>query len=375
MWGFFFEAINASLVVVIFIFLVLIGRREEYRSQKGWRCIVTGYAFIFLALLFDLGEHVPPFASYAIFGRTPIQAFLEKVVGELTGYSLIFIGFLTWLPTVSDLKKAKRDLKRNVFALEMEIRDRHKAEEKIRVLNRELEDRVAARTAQLEATNKELESFSYTVSHDLRAPLTRIMGFSQLLKEECGFEKDAHCLDYLEKVIAGATQMGELIEDLLSFSRVARAELQVEEIDLSAEAQVITADLQLSDPVRQADIVVEPSVKVNGDPKLIKVALQNLLHNAWKYTSKENISRIEFRAFESEGETGFLVRDNGVGFDMAEADRLFGVFQRLHENSEFPGTGIGLANVQRIVQRHGGRIWAEAAVGQGACFYVTFETI
>lgn len=370
MWGLLFEAINASMVILIFIFLLLTGRKEEYRAQKGWRCIIAGYAFLFLACVFNILGRFPGLTLLQLSGYPALHAFLENVVGELPGYILIFIGFLKWLPTVSDLKKAKRDLKRNVFALEMEIKDRHRAEEKIRTLNRELEDRVAARTAQLEATNKELESFSYTVSHDLRAPLTRIMGFSQLLKEECGFAKDAICFDYLEKVIAGATQMGELIEDLLSFSRVARAELHVEMVDLSAVAEVIVAELQLSDSTRLADIAVEPGVTVNGDPKLLRVALQNLLNNAWKYTSKEATARIEFRALSCETGQGFLVRDNGVGFDMTEASRLFGVFQRLHENSEFPGTGIGLANVQRIVQRHGGRVWAEAAVGQGASFYV-----
>jgi PAS domain S-box-containing protein len=215
--------------------------------------------------------------------------------------------------------------------------------------------------------NRELEAFSYSVSHDLRAPLRHIDGYAQALSEDCSDRLDAAGQHFLARIRAGAQRMGVLIDDLLSLSRVTRAELTCTDVDLT-----IAARLQEHDPGRTVAWRIEPGLKVRGDAPLLGVALDNLLGNAWKFTSKRPDAAIEFSAATSPtGDRMYVVRDNGAGFDMAHADKLFGAFQRLHGVAEFPGTGIGLATVQRIIRRHGGRIWAESSVGQGATFSFT----
>jgi signal transduction histidine kinase/HAMP domain-containing protein len=236
----------------------------------------------------------------------------------------------------------------------------------------ELEQRVAERTAQLEAANKELEAFSYSVSHDLRAPLRSIDGFSQALLEDYAESLDAQGQDFLRRIRNATQRMGELIDALLILARVTRADLQREVSDLSDMARAVVAELRRQEPTRQVEWVIADGLKVSGDARLLRVVLENLLSNAWKFSAKQPAARIEFGALEPTG--GLLtcfVRDNGAGFDMAYADKLFGAFQRLHRGDEFPGTGVGLATVQRVIHRHGGRIWAEASVGQGATFYFT----
>jgi PAS domain S-box-containing protein len=224
-------------------------------------------------------------------------------------------------------------------------------------------------TEQLTAANKELEAFSYSVSHDLRAPLRSIDGFSQAIVEEHAEQLDEQAKDYLQRVRGSAQRMGHLIDDMLHLSRVTRREIRREHVDLSEAAHKIAGELQEADPQRRVEWVIAPRMSVEGDPGLMLIALRNLLGNAWKYTSRREIAHIEFGQELCEGEEVFFVRDNGAGFDMRYAHKLFGAFQRLHRDKEFEGTGIGLATVQRVLMRHGGRIWAQAEENKGACFY------
>ncbi len=253
----------------------------------------------------------------------------------------------------------------------MDITERKQAEEKVRLLNLELEERVRSRTAELEAANRELEAFAHSVSHDLRAPLRSIDGWSLALLEDCGQQLNAQGQKYLDRVRSEAQRMGKLIDDLLHLSRVSRGELIPRPIDLSALAETIAARLRESHPGRAIEFKIAPHLKGTGDPRLLEVALTNLLDNAAKFTEPCTAPQVEFGRTEIEGVPAFFVRDNGVGFNMAYAGMLFAPFQRLHKTSEFPGTGIGLATVQRVIHRHGGRIWADAQVGAGATFYFT----
>jgi len=232
------------------------------------------------------------------------------------------------------------------------------------------EETLRDRTAQLEDVNKELEAFSYSVSHDLRGPLRNIDGFSQILLEDYGNKLDGEGREALQRIRNGAQRMAQLIDDLLKLSRVTRGEMQRETMDLSAMAKEIVEEFQV-EPERGVECKVAEGVIGNGDGRLIRVVLENLLGNAWKFTSKQRQAIIEFGIIQHDGQAAYFVRDNGVGFDMAYSDKLFGAFQRLHGMKEFPGTGIGLATVQRIIHRHGGKVWAEGSVGQGATFYFT----
>jgi len=234
-----------------------------------------------------------------------------------------------------------------------------------------LEEQVRDRTSQIEAANKELESFSYSVSHDLRAPLRSLDGFSRALLEDQGDVLTGTARDYLQRIRAASQRMGQLIDDLLGLAHVSRVGLQCLHVDLTVLATVIADDLRLAEPARQVDVVIAPGLQATGDPRLLQVLLQNLLQNAWKFTSRQPLARIECGETQRDGVRTYFVRDNGVGFDMTYAHKLFGAFQRLHTTAEFPGTGIGLATVQRIVHRHGGRVWAESQVDQGATFYFT----
>lgn len=241
------------------------------------------------------------------------------------------------------------------------------AERKIQTLNDDLQHRAL----ELEAANKELEAFSYSVSHDLRAPLRGIDGFSQALLEDYSEKLDTQGKDYLQRVRAATQHMAQLIDDMLNLSRVTRSEMRRETVDLSAIARTIAMELQKTEPQRQVEFVVAEGLTASGDARLLRVVLENLLRNAWKFTGKRPRAKIEFGVIQNNGSSGYFVRDDGAGFDMTYANKLFGAFQRLHAVTDFKGTGIGLATVQRIIHRHGGRVWAEAKVEQGATFHFT----
>ena len=253
-----------------------------------------------------------------------------------------------------------------------DITARRQAETTVQQLNEGLEERIRERTALLEQANAELDAFSYSVSHDLRAPLRGIDGFSLALLEEGGAQLGDAARHYLRRIRSGTQRMGQLIDDLLKLSRVSRSALNRQRLDLSAMARTLLDELRARDPERRVEIRIEPGLAAGGDPGLIHSVLENLLGNAWKYTARAPAARIElFREAQPDGTQAFCVRDNGAGFDMAYVGKLFTAFQRLHALQDFEGSGIGLAIVQRILHRHGGRAWATGAVDQGACFRFT----
>jgi light-regulated signal transduction histidine kinase (bacteriophytochrome) len=248
-----------------------------------------------------------------------------------------------------------------------DLTERKAAEAEIRSLNADLERRVALRTAELVAANKELDAFCYAVSHDLRAPLRAIAGFTRILSD--GGTTPEESRDYFERVIAATERMSLLIDDLLNLSRVSREVFHRGAVDLGAMAREIVEDLRRGDPGRDVEFVVAEGLEAQGDGRLLRIMLENLLGNAWKFTSRKASARIEFGVAGEGGETHFFIRDDGAGFDMRHAGKLFGAFQRLHGEKEFPGTGIGLATVQRIINRHGGRVWATAEIDRGATIF------
>ena len=261
------------------------------------------------------------------------------------------------------------------LAMVTDITQRRAAEEQVRQLNAELERRIAERTSQLEFSNRELEAFAYSVAHDLRAPLRSISNFTLALAEDCTDKLDAMGLDYLKRIRASAQRMSELIDGILALSRVNRTEFVETEVNLSTLARSISEQLQRWQPQRTVRLSLQDGLVERGDAQLLRSVLENLLGNAWKFTRERPVAEIEFGALP--GHTGercvYFVRDNGAGFDMEFRNKLFGVFQRLHTQQEFEGTGVGLATVQRIVLRHGGRVWGEGRVDQGATFYFTLH--
>jgi light-regulated signal transduction histidine kinase (bacteriophytochrome) len=259
--------------------------------------------------------------------------------------------------------------------LQAEIVERQQAEQRAQDLNKGLQQAIV----ELKAVNKELETFSYSVSHDLRAPLRSIDGFSQALIEDCHEQLDESGHDHLRRIRTATQKMGQLIDDLLTLSRVIRSDLHREAVDLSRLASHTCTVLQQSHPERQVEFAIQPGLVTQGDTRLLQVVLENLLNNAWKFTAKRPQAKIEFALLSSEkieniSTYTYFVRDDGVGFDTAYIDKLFSPFQRLHSMTEFPGNGIGLATVQRIVHRHGGQLWAEGVLEQGATFYFTLST-
>ncbi len=264
-----------------------------------------------------------------------------------------------------------KQLRQIVKRLTDEVYDRKKAEEEIRTLNEELEERVRERTAQLEEVNRELDAFTYSASHDLRGPLNRISGFSEALLEEYPEQLDQQGKDYLQRINNSCKNMGALIDDLLKLSKVSQHQINHDTVELSALANIYLKELHAREPDRQVETVVAPGLVAEADAALMGIALKNLLTNAWKFSAFENPARIEFGSTVQEGNEVFYIRDNGIGFDMKYAEKLFTAFQRLHDAKTYPGTGIGLSIVSRIISRHGGEIWAEGEEGKGSCFCFT----
>jgi signal transduction histidine kinase len=279
---------------------------------------------------------------------------------------LLIILMFRYFSRERSLRLETEETARNLAIARIEVE--RKAEE-VHQLNVTLEERVRQRTAELEATNRELEAFSYSVSHDLRAPLRTIDGFSLALEEDYTDAVDGTGRDYIKRVRTGVQRMGQLIDSLLQLSRITRAEITREPVDMSALGESVVANLRDEFPDRQLDILVDPSMNVDADPKLLRVALENLLGNAVKFTAKVDHSAIHF-GFD-QNQQAFFVQDNGAGFDMYYKDKLFNAFNRLHGDKDFKGSGIGLATVARVIRRHHGTIWADAQVNRGATFYFT----
>lgn len=254
-------------------------------------------------------------------------------------------------------------------AVKEDITERKRMEENVEMLNR----RLTGRAAELEDSNEELEAFNYTVSHDLRGPLTIINGYCQIMKQLCNDKIRPECKEYIGEINQVTRKMGKLIDTLLKFSRLGRSKLHLDEVDLSEIAKAFGVELKIRWPQRQVTFIVADGLSVDGDSKLLRIALANLLDNAWKYSARRKIAVIEFGRTLVDGMPTFYVRDNGVGFSREQADKLFTPFIRLHNDEEFEGNGIGLATVQRIVKRHGGKVWAEAKKGKGATFYFTIN--
>lgn len=254
-----------------------------------------------------------------------------------------------------------------------DITDRKNAEEKLKRAYENLEARIEDRTKALQSANRELESFNYSVSHDLRAPLRSMDGFSQALITNYSDKFDDRGKDYLRRIRESAKRMGQLIEDILNLSKIARVEVNKSEVDLSQTAEKVVAELKTADPNREVRFDIEENITAYCDENLIRLVLENLLGNSWKYTSKDKSAHIQFGKTGGDGEAVYIVRDDGIGFDMSFVDKLFEPFQRLHTEQEFPGTGIGLATVRRIIFRHGGDVWAKGEVGKGTTIFFTLE--
>jgi PAS domain S-box-containing protein len=318
-----------------------------------------------------IGEHFskfyPPEAVAQDRPSQELKIATEQGRFEEEGWRVRKDGSRFWANVVITALRDKTGQLRGFAKVTRDITERKQSEDEVERQRNELE----RSNAELIAANKELESFSYSVSHDLRAPLRSIDGFSKVLLEDCADRLDEAGKTHLNRIRAATQRMGLLIDDLLNLSRLSRTELHRQSLDISALACSIASDLQKAQPERQIDLRIEDGLKTTADPGLLRIVLENLLSNAWKFTSKRASAHIEFGMARGNGTPAYFVRDDGAGFDPAYADRLFGAFQRLHAMSEFTGTGIGLATVQRIVQRHGGRIWAESAVDRGATFYFT----
>ena len=318
-----------------------------------------------------IGQHFSKFYTpeAAALGKPALELKKAAEQGrfEEEGWRVRKDGSRFWASVVVTPLRDRTGQLRGFAKVTRDITERKQIEEQLERQRSEL----ARSNTELIAANKELEAFSYSVSHDLRAPLRSIDGFSLALLEDYEEKLDAEGKDNLHRVRAATQRMGVLIDDLLDLSRVTRAGMKVQKVDLSVMGRAVAAELKNSQPGRRTEFHIQEGLEAHADSNLMRIALENLLENAWKFTSKRESARIEFGQTNNNGSRVYFVRDDGAGFDSARATRLFGAFQRFHDKNDFPGTGVGLATVQRIVQRHGGRIWAESVPGKGATFYFT----
>jgi light-regulated signal transduction histidine kinase (bacteriophytochrome) len=311
--------------------------------------------------------HPPDPADHAWATLDLLEDFVEEKQ-QLKDTQLAVLNILE--DATADRLKAEEAVKATISILE----DLSAAQAEIGALNAELEVRVDQRTAELVVANKNLEAFAYSVAHDLRSPLRALSGYSEALTEDYADRLDDTGRWYADRIQAATERMGTLIDDLLLLAQVSRTDMNIEPVDLSAEVTAITAELHAREPGRAVRFAIHDGVRVIADRSLIRTVLQNLVENAWKFTAKRQDATIEFGGtVAGDARVCCYVRDNGAGFDPEFSSKLFQPFQRLHAVTDFPGTGIGLASVQRIVERHGGRVWAEGAVGQGATFYFTLS--
>jgi len=318
-----------------------------------------------------IGQHFSKFYTpeAAALGKPALELKKAAEQGrfEEEGWRVRKDGSRFWASVVVTPLRDRTGQLRGFAKVTRDITERKRIEEQLERQRSEL----TRSNTELIAANKELEAFSYSVSHDLRAPLRSIDGFSLALLEDYEEKLDAEGKDNLHRVRAATQRMGVLIDDLLDLSRVTRAGMKVQKVDLSVMGRAVAAELKNSQPGRRTEFHIQEGLEAHADSNLMRIALENLLENAWKFTSKRESARIEFGQTNNNGSRVYFVRDDGAGFDSARATRLFGAFQRFHDKNDFPGTGVGLATVQRIVQRHGGRIWAESVPGKGATFYFT----
>jgi len=316
--------------------------------------------------LWEIGTFKDSEASKSTFLELQTQGYVryEDLPLEASDERRVDVEFVSNVYTVGDKKVIQCNIRN--------ITRRKQAEARVRLLNEELEQRLQDRTVQLQVLSREAENFSYSIAHDLRAPLRWIGGFAQALEEGHASKLDAEGLHFLQKIRDSTEHMGDLLDGLIEVARFSRTDLRRTEVDLTATVRQVAAELQQDDPKRKVELVVAEGITANGDPRLLQRVLGNLLNNAYKFTAKRVPARIEFGvAPQADGRVAYFVRDNGIGFDMACADQLFGAFQRLHGAKEYPGTGIGLATVERIIHRHGGQVWAEGTENTGATFYFT----
>ena len=382
---------GAGLIVVGFIMIIgyLYGTPLFYGGSIIPVALPTAVAFFFLGLgvMTASGPDALPvrFFSAPTLRNRLIRTFLPVVIVIIFIHDLLEreISSVTHNPALTSsiivillticisviIAKFAKTIGDDFDQAHAELRNK---EEELKKLNEELERRVAARTAQLEMVVEELDAFSYSVSHDLRAPLLAIDGFSRILLDTYRDKPlDETGRGYLERLCKGTQRMGRLIDAMLKLARVSRSEFHRQFVDLSKTVRAIAEQQRQDNPERLVAMTVQEGIVVWGDPDLLQIALENLIDNAWKFTGKEERPQIEFGMRLEEGEMIYFVRDNGAGFDMTYAGKLFGAFQRLHRTDEFPGTGIGLATVRRIITRHGGRVWAAGAVGKGATLFFT----